>query len=150
MSLSQKPKGNTKSQQVIQVLCIIAIAILIALDIFLYAYDVLMPPFITYGVLLVIGLFQKKDQRASLGYGFITLLLILAFLFLKPNYTIPQAKEKIQGEVKETIETDNQGYFPNQSLFYRGGYVFRTESNRYLEFNNRTGDFHFIEDPLKP
>lgn len=150
MSSSQKPKDNRKSQQVIQVLCIIAIAILITIDILLYAYDVLMPPFITYGVLLVIGLFQKKDQRVSLGYGFITLLLILAFLFLKPNYTIPQAREKIQGEVRENIETDNQGYFPNQSLLYRGGYIFRTETNRYLEFNNRTGDFHFIEDPLKP
>lgn len=150
MSSSQKPKGNRKSQQVIQVLCIIAIGILIAIDILLYAYDVLMSPFITYGVLLVIGLFKKKSQRVTLADGVFTLLLILAFLFLKPNYTIPQAREKIQGEVKETIETDNQGYFPNQSLFYRGGYIFRTESNRYLEFNNRTGDFHFIEDPLNP
>lgn len=150
MSSSQKPKDNTKSQQVIQVLCIIAIAILIALDIFLCAYDVLMSPFITYGVLLIIGLFKKKSQRVTLADGVFTILLILAFLFLKPDYTIPQAKEKIQEEVKETVETDNQGYFPNQSLFYRGGYVFRTETNRYLEFNNRTGDFHFIEDPLKP
>lgn len=150
MYSSQKPKGNTKSQPVIQILCIIAIGILIALDIFLYAYDVLMSPFITYGVLLIIGLFKKKSQRVTLADGVFTILLILAFLFLKPNYTIPEAKEKIQGEVRENIETDNQGYFPNQSLLYRGGYIFRTETNRYLEFNNRTGDFHFIEDPLKP
>lgn len=150
MYSSQKPKGNTKSQQVIQILCIIAIGILIALDILLYAYDVLMSPFITYGVLLIIGLFKKKSQRVTLADGVFTLLLILAFLFLKPNYTIPEAKEKIQGEVRENIETDNQGYFPNQNLLYRGGYIFRTETNRYLEFNNRTGDFHFIEDPLKP
>lgn len=126
----------------ITILPFIVLLLIIISDIIFYRADVMLTPYVAISCSLIIAFLKNNNRRTLIiSYIFVTISLII-FLYLKPNYTINQAK---QNNFKN-VEIAQLGYIKPKNIFLRGAYVFRTENRKLIIFNNNNGEFYIVND----
>lgn len=91
------------------ILLFILLLIIIA-DIFLYAGDVLVQPYITIFVILLITSFKSKTKRVLVINLIFVIVSLISFLYLKPKYTVNEGKEILEENIEETTNLGPLGY----------------------------------------
>lgn len=76
----------------------------------------------------------------------IVIISLISFLYLKPNYTINQATQKLKENSVENIKIEQLGYVKKKNIFVRGAYVFCTEDGKLIIFDNINGKFHIANN----
>lgn len=135
-------KYKVSINTVISIIPFIVLILIILADIILYALDVMVTPYITIFVyLLIVFLKYRNDRTLAVSY-IIVIISLISFLYLKPNYTINQATQKLKENSVENIKIEQLGYVKKKNIFVRGAYVFCTEDGKLIIFDNINGKFH--------
>lgn len=130
----------------ITILPFIVLLLIIISDIIFYRADVMLTPYVAISCSLIIAFLKNNNRRTLIiSYIFVTISLII-FLYLKPNYTINQAKQKLKQNNFKNVEIAQLGYIKPKNIFLRGAYVFRTENRKLIIFNNNNGEFYVVND----
>lgn len=130
----------------ITILPFIVLLLIIISDIIFYRADVMLTPYVAISCSLIIAFLKNNNRRTLIiSYIFVTISLII-FLYLKPNYTINQAKQKLKQNNFKNVEIAQLGYIKPKNIFLRGAYVFRTENRKLILFNNNNGEFYIVND----
>lgn len=139
-------KHKVSTNTLIKIIPFIVILLIIISDIIFYRADVMLMPYVAIFCSLIIA-FLKNNNRKTLiiSYIFVAISLII-FLYLKPNYTINQAKQKLKQNNFKNVEIAQLGYIKPQNILLRGAYVFRTENRKLIIFNNDNGEFYIVND----
>lgn len=89
-------KYKVSINTVISIIPFIVLILIILADIILYAVDVMVTPYITIFVYLLIVFLKYRNERTlAVSYIFVIISLI-SFLYLKPNYSINQATQALK------------------------------------------------------
>lgn len=130
----------------ITILPFIVLLLIIISDIIFYRADVMLTPYVAISCSLIIAFLKNNNRRTLIiSYIFVTISLII-FLYLKPNYTINQAKQKLKQNNFKNVKIAQLGYIKPKNILLRGAYVFRTENRKLIIFNNNNGEFYVVND----
>lgn len=139
-------KHRVSTNTLIKIIPFIVLLLIIISDIVFYRADVMLMPYVTIFYSLIIAFLKNNNRRTLIiSYIFVAISLII-FLYLKPNYTINQAKQKIKQNNFKNVEIAQLGYIKPKNIFLRGAYVFRTENRKLIIFNNNNGEFYIVND----
>lgn len=139
-------KHKVSTNTLIKIIPFIVILLIIISDIIFYRVDVMLMPYVTIFYSLIIAFLKNNNRRTLIiSYIFVAISLI-TFLYLKPNYTINQAKQKLKQNNFKNVEIAQLGYIKRKNIFLRGAYVFRTENRKLIIFNNSNGEFYIVKD----
>ncbi|MDO5041473.1 MAG: hypothetical protein Q4D95_05225 [Peptoniphilus sp.] len=121
---------------------LILLLLIIIADIILYAVDVMVTPYIIIFLSLLIA-FLKHRKAKTLEVSYILAAIsLISFIYLKPNYTINQAKQSLKENSLETTGIERLGYVKRKNILVRCSYVFSTEDETLIIFDNINGEFH--------
>ena len=145
MRKSHKLKDSTRYISLSTIAVIISIAI-VAINHLLYASDVLISPVVATIIFALFQFDKFTDKRFATVYFIGSLLFILAFLILKPKYTIKQAEKKLEISINQDVNLSAKelGYMMRKSSLQRGYYTFRNTDNELISMDNETGDYNII------
>ena len=145
MHKSHKLKDSTRYISLSTIAVIISIAI-VAINHLLYASDVLISPVVATIIFALFQFDKFTDKRFATVYFIGSLLFLLAFLILKPNYTINQAEKKLESLINQDVNLSARelGYMMRKNTFQRGYYTFRNTDNELIAMDNETGDYNII------
>ena len=130
----------------ITILPFIVLLLIIISDIIFYRADVMLMPYVAILCSLIIAFLKNNNRRTLIiSYIFVAISLII-FIYLKPNYTINQAKQKLKQNNFKNVEIGQLGFIKRKNIFLRGAYVFRTENRKLIIFNNNNGEFYVVND----
>ena len=139
-------KHKVSTNTLIKIIPFIVILLIIISDIIFYRVDVMLMPYVTIFYSLIIAFLKNNNRRTLIiSYIFVAISLI-TFLYLKPNYTINQAKQKLKQNNFKNVEIAQLGYIKPKNIFLRVAYVFRTENRKLIIFNNNNGEFYIVKD----
>ena len=137
---------------IISIIPFILLLLIILADIILYAVDIMVAPYITiFFYLLIIFLKNHreptlgKNQTLALTYIIVT-ISVISFLYLKPNYTVNQARQTLEEKSIKNIKLEQLGYVKRKNILVRGAYVFCTEDEKLIIFDNINGKFHIANN----
>lgn len=89
-------KHKFSTNTLIKIIPFIVLLLIIISDIVFYRADVMLMPYVTIFCSLIIAFLKNNNRRTLIiSYIFVAISLII-FLYLKPNYTINQAKQKLK------------------------------------------------------
>ncbi|WP_296256574.1 hypothetical protein [uncultured Ezakiella sp.] len=86
-----------------------------------------------------------KNQTLALTYIIVT-ISVISFLYLKPNYTVNQARQTLEEKSIKNIKLEQLGYVKRKNILVRGAYVFCTEDEKLIIFDNINGKFHIANN----
>lgn len=139
-------KHKVSTNTLIKIIPFIIILLIIISDIIFYRVDVMLMPYVTIFCSLTMAFLKNNNRRTLIiSYIFVAISLII-FLYLKPNYTINQAKQKLKQNNFKNVEIGQLGFIKRKNIFLRGAYVFRTENRKLIIFNNNNGEFYVVKD----
>lgn len=98
------PKYKVSINTVISIIPFIVLILIILADIILYAVDVMVTPYTTIFIYLLIVFFKYRNERTLAVTYIIVIISLISFLYLKPNYTINQATQKLKENSVENIK----------------------------------------------
>lgn len=141
-----KHKDNIKKYILFNIILIVTFCIIIYINIYYYACDLLLSPYILYILLLIIYIFKEKNKKFVMVNLVITLIFFIFTLAFKPNYTVNQARAIIENDfhTKAIISYENLGYPKRKNIISRGFYTYITEDNKLIIFDNESGKFKQI------
>lgn len=146
MKLQKFLKHKVSANTLIKIIPFIVIFLIIISDIIFYRVDVMLMPYVAIFCSLIIAFLKNNNRRTLIiSYIFVAIRLII-FLYLKPNYTINQAKQKLKENNFKNVKIAQLGYIKPQNILLRGAYVFRTENRKLIIFNNDNGEFYIVND----
>lgn len=137
---------------IISIIPFILLLLIILADIILYAVDVMVAPYITiFFCLLIIFLKNHRDpslyKNRTLALSYILFIIsVISFLYLKPSYTVNQAKQTLEKKSIKNIKLEQLGYVKRKNILVRGAYVFCTEDEKLIIFDNINGKFHIANN----
>lgn len=137
---------------IISIIPFILLLLIILADIILYAVDVMVAPYITiFFYLLIIFLKNHSDpslyKNRTLALSYILFIIsVISFLYLKPSYTVNQAKQTLEKKSIKNIKLEQLGYVKRKNILVRGAYVFCTEDEKLIIFDNINGKFHIANN----
>lgn len=145
MHKSHKLKDSTRYISLSTIAVIISIAI-IAINHLLYASDVLISPVVATIIFALFQFDRFKEKRFATVYFIGSLLFLLAFLILKPKYTINQAEKKLESSINQDVNLSARelGYMMRKNTLQRGYYTFRNTDNELISVDNHTGGYNII------
>lgn len=130
----------------ITILPFIVLLLTIISDIIFYRADVMLTPYVSIFCSLIIAFLKNNNRRTLIiSYIFVAISLII-FIYLKPDYTINQAKQKLEHNSFRNAKIAQLGYVKHKNIFVRGAYVFRTENEKIIIFNNNNGEFYIVNE----
>ena len=139
-------KHKVSTNTLIKIIPFIVILLIIISDIIFYRVDVMLMPYVTIFYSLIIAFLKNNNRRTLIiSYIFVAISLII-FLYLKPNYTINQAKQKLKQNNFKNVKIAQLGYIKPKNILLRGAYVFRTENRKLIIFSNNNGEFYIVND----
>lgn len=139
-------KHKVSTNTLIKIIPFIVLLLIIISDIIFYRVDVMLMPYVTIFYSLIIAFLKNNNRRTLIiSYIFVAFSLII-FLYLKPNYTINQAKQKLKQNNFKNVEIAQLGFIKRKNILFRGAYVFRTENRKLIIFNNNSGGFYIVND----
>lgn len=146
LEMHKLPKYKVSINTVISIIPFIVLILIILADIILYAVDVMVTPYTTIFIYLLIVFFKYRNERTLAVTYIIVIISLISFLYLKPNYTINQATQKLKENSVENIKIEQLGYVKKKNIFVRGAYVFCTEDGKLIIFDNINGKFHITNN----
>lgn len=139
-------KHRVSTNTLIKIIPFIVLLLIIISDIVFYRADVMLMPYVTIFCSLIIAFLKNNNRRTLIIiYVFVAISLII-FLYLKPNYTVNQAKQKLKQNNFKNVEIAQLGFIKRKNILLRGAYVFRTENRKLIIFNNNSGGFYIVND----
>lgn len=142
LEMHKLPKYKVSINTVISIIPFIVLILIILADIILYAVDVMVTPYTTIFIYLLIVFFKYRNKRTLAVTYIIVIISLISFLYLKPNYTINQATQKLKENSFNNIKIEQLGFVKKKNIFVRGAYVFCTEDGKLIIFDNINGKFH--------
>lgn len=145
MHKSHKLKDSTRYISLSTIAVIISIAI-VAINHLLYASDVLISPVVATIIFALFQFDKYTDKRFATVYFIGSLLFLLAFLILKPRYTVSQAENILESSINQDVNLSARelGYMMRKNSLHRGYYTFRNTDNELIAMDNETGDYNII------
>lgn len=130
----------------ITILPFIVLLLTIISDIIFYRVDVMLTPYVAIFCSLITAILKNNNRRTLIiSYIFVVISLII-FLYLKPNYTINQARQILKQNSFTNAKITQLGYVKHKNIFVRGAYVFRTENEKLIIFDNNNGEFYIVSE----
>lgn len=130
----------------ITILPFMVLLLIIISDIIFYRVDVMLTPYVAIFCSLITAILKNNNRRTLIiSYIFVVISLII-FLYLKPNYTINQARQILKQNSFTNAKIAQLGYVKHKNIFVRGAYVFRTENEKLIIFDNNNGEFYIVSE----